>query len=213
MEPVKKTIHPAKVYLRQVAQLRREIAETKELLSRLREQSTRATSRLSAVRCSGTGQHDSMANAALKIIRNEEKLVEQIAHLEEAVAARMALIAQLEDPRERRVLELRYLHGLGEDELCRRMGRAVHHALSQALQRPLFLALLHRTSPPLQRFSPRMIHSMPSEPPYAKKFRGSSGHLARGSAVFSFSALNGYNAPQPDRNSRGGWVLHPGHRR
>ena len=24
--------------------------------------------------------------------------------------------------RERRVLELRYLHGLGEDELCRRMG-------------------------------------------------------------------------------------------
>lgn len=121
MEPVKKTIHPAKAYLRQVAQLRREIAETKELLSRLREQSTRATSRLSAVRCSGTGQHDSMANAALKIIRNEEKLVEQIAHLEEAVAARMALIAQLEDPRERRVLELRYLHGLGEEELCRRM--------------------------------------------------------------------------------------------
>ena len=121
MEPVKKTIHPAKVYLRQVAQLRREIAETKELLSRLREQSTRATSRLSAVRYAGTGQHDSMANAALKIVRNEEKLVEQIAHLEEAVAARMALIAQLEDPRERRVLELRYLHGLGEEELCRRM--------------------------------------------------------------------------------------------
>lgn len=121
MEPVKKPIHPAKAYLRQVAQLRREIAETKELLTRLREQSTRATSRLSAVRCSGTGQHDSMANAALKIVRNEEKLVEQIAHLEEAVAARMALIAQLEDPRERRVLELRYLHGLGEDELCRRM--------------------------------------------------------------------------------------------
>lgn len=121
MEPVKKTIHPAKAYLRQVAQLRREIAETKELLSRLREQSTRATSRLSAVRCSGTGQHDSMANAALKIIRNEEKLVEQIAHLEEAVAARMALIAQVEDVRERRVLELRYLHGLGEEELCRRM--------------------------------------------------------------------------------------------
>lgn len=113
--------HPAKIYLRQVAQLRREIAETKELLSRLREQSTRATSRLSAVRCSGTGQHDSMANAALKIVRNEEKLVEQIAHLEEAVAARMALIAQVEDPRERRVLELRYLHGLGEEELCRRM--------------------------------------------------------------------------------------------
>ena len=121
MEPVKKTIHPAKAYLRQVAQLRREIAETKELLSRLREQSTRATSRLSAVRCSGTGQHDSMANAALKIVRNEEKLVEQIAHLEEAIVARMALIAQVEDVRERRVLELRYLHGLGEDELCRRM--------------------------------------------------------------------------------------------
>ena len=121
MEPVKKTIHPAKVYLRQVAQLRREIAETKELLTRLREQSTRATSRLSAVRCSGTGQHDSMANAALKIVRNEEKLVEQIAHLEEAIVARMALIAQVEDPRERRVLELRYLHGLGEEELCRRM--------------------------------------------------------------------------------------------
>lgn len=114
-------IHPAKVYLRQVAQLRREIVETKELLCQLREQSTRATSRLSAVRYSGTGQHDSMANAALKIIRNEEKLVEQIAHLEEAVAARMALIAQVEDPRERRVLELRYLHGLGEEELCRRM--------------------------------------------------------------------------------------------
>lgn len=114
--------HPAKAYLRQVAQLRREIAETKELLSRLREQSTRATSRLSAVRCSGTGQHDSMANAALKIVRNEEKLVEQIAHLEEAVAARMALIAQVEDVRERRVLELRYLHGLGEEELCRWMG-------------------------------------------------------------------------------------------
>ena len=114
-------IHPAKAYLRQVAQLRREIAETKELLSRLREQSTRATSRLSATRLSGTGGHDSMANAALKIIRNEEKLVEQIAHLEEAVAARMALIAQVEDPRERRVLELRYLHGFQEIELCRRM--------------------------------------------------------------------------------------------
>lgn len=116
-----KRMHPMKAYLRQVGQLRREIAETKELLCQLREQATRATSRLSATRLSGTGGHDSMANAALKIIRNEEKLVEQIAHLEEAVAARMALIAQLEDPRERRVLELRYLHGLGEDELCRRM--------------------------------------------------------------------------------------------
>ena len=113
--------HPMAVYLGRATGLKQEIRETRELLAQLREQATRATSRLSAVRCSGTGQHDSMANAALKIIRNEEKLVEQIAHLEEAVAARMALIAQLEDPRERRVLELRYLHGLGEDELCRRM--------------------------------------------------------------------------------------------
>ena len=116
-----KRMHPMKAYLRQVGQLRREIVETKELLCQLREQSTRATSRLSATRLSGTGGHDSMANAVLKIVRNEERVAEQIAHLEEAVAARMALIAQVEDPRERRVLELRYLHGLGETELCRRM--------------------------------------------------------------------------------------------
>ena len=70
MEPVKKTIHPAKAYLRQVAQLRREIAETKELLSRLREQSTRATSRLSAVRYSGTGQHDSMSGILKRSAQN-----------------------------------------------------------------------------------------------------------------------------------------------
>ena len=114
-------IHPMKAYLRQVGQLRREIVETKELLCQLREQSTRATSRLSATRLSGTGGHDSMANAALKIVRNEERLAEQIAHLEEALAVRLALIGQMEDARERRVLELRYLHGFQETELCRRM--------------------------------------------------------------------------------------------
>ena len=116
-----KRMHPMKAYLRQVGQLRREIVETKELLCQLREQSTRATSRLSATRLSGTGGHDSMANAALKIIRSEERLAEQIAHLEEAVAVRLALIGLLEDARERRVLELRYLHGFQETELCRRM--------------------------------------------------------------------------------------------
>lgn len=113
--------HPMKIYLRQVCQLRREIDETRELLCRLRAQSEMATSRISAVRLSGTGTRDGTANAALRIVECQERLVRQISHMEEAISMRMVMIAQMPDARERRVLELKYLHGLDESQLCEKL--------------------------------------------------------------------------------------------
>lgn len=99
----------------------KEIRETKELLCQLREQATRATSRLSATRLSGTGRHDAMAGNAIRIVEAEERLEKIIADWAEALAVRVALLGMMEDPRERRLLELRYLHGASVEDICVRL--------------------------------------------------------------------------------------------
>ena len=99
--------HPMAVYLGRATGLKQEIRETRELLAQLREQATRATSRLSATRLSGTGRHDAMAGKAIRIVEAEERLEKIIADWAEALAVRVALLGMMEDPRERRLLELR----------------------------------------------------------------------------------------------------------
>lgn len=113
--------HPMAVYLGRANGLKKEIRETKELLAQLREQSTRATSRLSATRLSGTGMHDAMAGNAIRIVEAEERLEKIIADWAEALAVRVTLLSMMEDPRERRLLELRYLHGLSIEDICVRL--------------------------------------------------------------------------------------------
>lgn len=113
--------HPMAVYLGRASGLKQEIRETRELLCQLREQATRATSRLSATRLSGTGAHDAMAGKAIRIVEAEERLEKIIADWAEALAVRVVLLSRMEDPRERRLLELRYLHGLSIEDICVRL--------------------------------------------------------------------------------------------
>ena len=113
--------HPMAVYLGRATGLKKEIRETRELLCQLREQATRATSRLSATRLSGTGRHDTMAGNAIRIVEAEERLEKIIADWAEALAVRVVLLSRMEDPRERRLLELRYLHGLSIEDICVRL--------------------------------------------------------------------------------------------
>lgn len=113
--------HPMAVYLGRATGLKQEIRETRELLAQLREQATRATSRLSATRLSGTGRHDAMAGKAIRIVEAEERLEKIIADWAEALAVRVALLGMMEDPRERRLLELRYLHGASVEDICVRL--------------------------------------------------------------------------------------------
>ena len=54
-------------------------------------------------------------------VEAEERLEKIIADWAEALAVRVVLLSRMEDPRERRLLELRYLHGLSIEDICVRL--------------------------------------------------------------------------------------------
>lgn len=105
----RKPKHPAIIYLRQYGDMKLRRDDLKEELHAIRENATRATSRYTAERMSGTSMHDGMANAAVRAVEVEQKLERCIRNIEEALAVRVWLIEQMKDDREKTILTERYI--------------------------------------------------------------------------------------------------------
>lgn len=117
----RKPKHPAIIYLNQYKAMKLRREDLVEELEYIRQKATKATSRITAERVSGTGMHDSMANAVIKGIETEEKLARLIANLEECLNMRLWLIEQLADEWEKTVLTERYINGRSWEDIQRRI--------------------------------------------------------------------------------------------
>jgi hypothetical protein len=120
-EKQKKQTHPAKVYLSAYPAMKKRLEDLKEELEYIRETATRATSKLTAERVSGTSMKDGMANAVIKGIETEERLQRTINNLSEALTVRLMLIEELEDEWEKLILTERYINGKGWNQINKRI--------------------------------------------------------------------------------------------
>lgn len=131
----------AKRYLMEYhALVERRNALTEEL-ERFREATVRATGRLSPARPSGKPNGSgAREDAMLRVVDAEESLRRVIDHLGEALTVRLALIERLEDERQKTLLTLRYINGIGWEQIGYRMHYertqvfAIHAGALEAVQ-------------------------------------------------------------------------------
>lgn len=124
-----------RAHIRKYELLRNNLDRVAELF----ERATKATSSMTAVRISGTPQHDGMANAVLEMIRLKDYarehmgeydgkldfLLEDLEKLSMAGQERLELIRSLGDERHKRLLFLRYICGMSWEAISRDMGYGV----------------------------------------------------------------------------------------
>ncbi len=113
--------NPVKRYLAEYRTLVKRRDALTEELDRLREASTRAASRITATHLSDTGTRGGMEDNIIRLVDGEEALRSTIAHIEECLAARLVLIEQLVDERQKLVLTYRYIRGLDWPDIMRLM--------------------------------------------------------------------------------------------
>ncbi len=118
---------PVKQYLMEYRMLLQRRDALLRELERLRDMATRATAHLSPVKTAGKPAHDARENAMLRAVDGEEKLQEITRHISEALAARLLLIEQVEDERQKTLLTLRYINGMNWEQL----GYAMHYERTQ----------------------------------------------------------------------------------
>lgn len=112
----------AKRYLMEYHALAQRRNALMEELEHFQEAATRATGRLSPVRPSGKPDNrGAREDAMLHVVDTEACLRQVIDHLAEALAARLALIEMLEDERQKTLLTLRYINGIGWEQIGYRM--------------------------------------------------------------------------------------------
>lgn len=117
----KKPKHPAMIYLNRYMAMKIRRDDLREELEAIREKATRTTSNLTEEHVSGSGNHDSLANAAVKAVTVEKCLQNTIVHLEEALNVRLWLIEQLPDEWEKTVLTERYINGRSWESVLERL--------------------------------------------------------------------------------------------
>lgn len=124
-----------KAHIRKYELLKNNLDRVAELFNR----ATKATSTITAVRVSGTPQHDGMANAVLEMVRLKDfarehrgeydgaldSLLDDVSALADAGSDRLELIRALSDERYKRLLFLRYICGVHWDAIAREMGYGV----------------------------------------------------------------------------------------
>lgn len=113
--------HPAIIYLGEYKAIKQRISCLQNELDDIRENATRATSRITAERISGTPMKDGMANAAVRAVDVERRMEILIEHQRECLDMRLFLIEQMENESEKLVLTLRYVRCLRWDEISRQM--------------------------------------------------------------------------------------------
>lgn len=117
----KKQQHPAKIYLKKYASMKLRYDDLQEELLLIRQKATRATSRMTAERVSGTTMKDGMANAAIKAVEAEKKLVRTVQALWLCLSHRVDVIEQMENEWERVILTERYIKGREWEEILPRI--------------------------------------------------------------------------------------------
>lgn len=97
------------------------ISDKRERLARLRELATRSTSSMEAVRTSGSGSRSRVEDAMVSYIDLEEQIKDEIQRLKNERYRIQETINHMEDEREKRLLELRYIDGWSWVRVCTRL--------------------------------------------------------------------------------------------
>ena len=115
-------IYRAKKVLLDYVQLNKEVAEKEERIQHLFDSATRATPSLEAERVSGTSEHSRLEANIVRKVDLEAQLDSRIDELRaQNYRIQNAIDAMLE-PRERRLLHLRYLEGRSWASVNTRLG-------------------------------------------------------------------------------------------
>ena len=110
-----------KEYLRDVRSHYRYAQVLTERAERYRDMAMRATSRVSAVRYSGTSRRSKVEDNVLAMVDVHRELKEKIRELLEETRRAEKLICTLSDERYHAVLQLRYLCGMSWEEVAQRL--------------------------------------------------------------------------------------------
>ena len=128
----------AKRALQSFRQMNRRISEKAERIRALREAATRSTPSLEAERVSGTGDRSRVEAAMIRAIDLERQLDEAIGRLNAERFRIQGAIDRMEDAREQRLLELRYIDGRSWVSVMTRMG--INESTSFRLHRSALLS-------------------------------------------------------------------------
>lgn len=112
----------AKEYLSQAYWLDKIINNKLEQASNLREHATRATSRYTAERVSGTSDRCPMENAMVKLIDLENEINADIDKLVDLKQEINNIIANVSNNKYRLILEFRYIQGKAWEEIADELG-------------------------------------------------------------------------------------------
>ena len=126
INPRKVPRHPAIIYLGEYRSIKQRISALQSELEDIRENATRATSRITAERISGTGKKDGMANAAIRAVDVERRLKTLIDHQRDCLDMRLFLIEQMDNESEKLVLTLRYIRCMRWEDIS----REIHYGLT-----------------------------------------------------------------------------------
>jgi DNA-directed RNA polymerase specialized sigma24 family protein len=118
---------PVKRYLMEYIVLKQRCDALRTELERFHDAAVRATGLLSPARPSGKPNPGGREDAILSVVDAQERLRMVIAHTGEALAARLALIEQLPDERQKTLVTLRYIEGLNWEKI----GYAMHYERTQ----------------------------------------------------------------------------------
>ncbi len=99
-------------------------------LERLREATQRVTSHMGAQRLSGLPNHNTQEDAMLRVVDGQARLAQVVAHIDESLAVRLALIDRLQDERHKTLLTLRYIRGLTWEAI----GYQMHYERTQVFE-------------------------------------------------------------------------------
>ena len=133
-EKQKKSIHPAKAYLSKYCGLKSRVDDLEEELEYIGELATKATSRITAERVSGTSMKDGMANAVLRGLDAKEEIERIVSHLKEQLAVRLILIEEMEDENEKLLLTELYINGREWRDVLQRMERKLHYGRTKVFE-------------------------------------------------------------------------------
>jgi hypothetical protein len=122
--------NPAKRYLMEYRTLVHRRDALLDELDRLNDANQRATSRITAIRLSGTSGHGGFEDGALRVVDGEARLQQLVEHIDECLSARLAMIDLLPDERQKLVLTYRYINGNSWEQIMKIM----HYAERQAFR-------------------------------------------------------------------------------
>ena len=125
-----------KRWMKKALYTERRIEKLLELKERYQDIYARVTGTMSMPRVSGSSKRDGLADGALALIDTNRELDRQMRELAVQVNERRAMIARLKDVRMQALLEMRYLNGLGWEDIARALHyelRTIHYLHGRAL--------------------------------------------------------------------------------